>query len=132
VKSPPSPDAPLVVTVDDDKVLTKLIAMALGRKGYRVVEINDPTAVLEQLRELKPALVILDLVMPARDGLQVLADLRQDSELKDLPVIVATAREAEYGVRAEALGATYLRKPFEVKTLLDLVPEVTGAAPGGA
>lgn len=118
------------MTIDDDKVLTRLIAMALGRKGYRVVEINDPTQVLERLRELRPALVVLDLVMPTRDGLQVLKELRGDPQLSGLPVIVATAREAEFGAKAEALGATYLRKPFEVKTLLDLVPQVTGTAPG--
>lgn len=127
----PAPDGPLVVTVDDDKVLTKLIAMALGRKGYRVVEVNDPTRVLEQLRELRPSLIVLDLVMPSRDGLQVLAELRQDPVLKDLPVIVATARDAEYGAKAEALGATYLRKPFEVKALLELVPKIAGSSPGG-
>src|SRR5262249_14879413 len=94
---------------------------------YSIAEANDGEESLEIARRLRPDLVILDIMMPRRTGLEVLIEMRQDPELADTPVIVLTAQP---GTREEALreGADLVMvKPFEPQQISDAVEEVLSA-----
>ena len=81
-----------VMMIDDEPMLTEVIAAHLEDAGFRhVVGVNDATVALQQVREMSPALVLLDLVMPRVSGFEILQGIRQDEQLRYTPVIVLTA-----------------------------------------
>ncbi|MEO8275714.1 MAG: response regulator transcription factor [Thermoanaerobaculia bacterium] len=106
-----------VLVVDDDFELRSLVAFALRQGGFLVVEVADAAAALATARAEMPALVILDLNLPGRDGLDLLPELRA---ILPAPVLVLSVRSAEEDVvRALDLGADdFLTKPFSPRTLL--------------
>jgi DNA-binding response OmpR family regulator len=106
-----------ILIVDDDVELVGLLCFALGGAGYEVVTAFDGEQALLRLHEHTPDLVILDVNLPVHDGFEVLARLRQHSQV---PVMMLTVRDAEEDeVRGLDLGADdYLRKPFSPRALL--------------
>ncbi len=101
-----------VLICDDEPALRELIRVSLDGR-YRFAEADDGEQSLELARDLKPDLVILDMMMPRRSGLEVLAELRRDKELSETAVIVLTAQPA---AREDALRAgadLVMVKPFE-------------------
>jgi CheY-like chemotaxis protein len=115
-----------VLICDDEPSLRELIRVSLSSE-YSIAEANDGEESLEIARRLRPDLVILDVMMPRRTGLEVLVEMRQDAELSDTPIIVLTAQP---GTREEALreGADLVMvKPFEPKQISDAVEEVLSA-----
>lgn len=119
---------PLVVVADDNPDICDLLQVALGRIGVRVSLAYDGQTAYEKIVAEQPSLVLLDLVMPEKSGLDVLAMLRSDDRFKDLPVIMITARTQDDDVeRGFALGATdYVTKPFNVKDLSNKVATIIG------
>lgn len=110
-----------VMMIDDEPMLTEVIGTYLEDAGYRhVVGINDATVALQKVRELNPALVLLDLVMPGVSGFEILQALRQDEQLRYTPVIVLTAAsDPETKLKALSLGATeFLSKPVDPSELV--------------
>jgi len=114
-------DKQKILVVDDDPGVTKAINRVLVSKGYEVIELNDPVKVEDYLLYSDFNLVITDLKMPSRDGLEVLRIVRQSKP--NVPVIILTAHGAfETAVEAGKLGAAeYLTKPLKKKYLLDAV-----------
>lgn len=105
---------PRVLLVDDDEDVRHMTRVSLGFEGFDVTEAPDGTAGIEAVRAGKPDAVILDVMMPGLDGLEVLRQLREDPDLADLPIVLLTAKA---GINAEQegwdAGATaYLTKPF--------------------
>src|SRR5258706_14342831 len=85
-----------ILYVDDDRNLCQIVAKALGGEGYAVRTCHDGAEALAILAEQVPDLLLLDLKLPRRDGLQVLAELRKgDGQLRDLPVVVLTGAEPD-------------------------------------
>src|SRR5919206_2041310 len=82
-----------VLICDDEPSLRELIRISLDGP-YRFVEAHDGESSLEIARRERPDVVVLDMMMPRRSGLEVLSQLRQDEELADIPVIVLTAQPA--------------------------------------
>jgi len=114
----------IVLICDDEPSLRELIRVSLDGP-YEFVEADDGEKSLEIARRLRPDIVILDLMMPRRSGLEVLTEIRRDERLSDMAVIVLTA--AQPATREEALrqGAdVVLVKPFEPDEITALVEEV--------
>ena len=112
-----------VLICDDEPSLRELIRISLDGP-YRFVEADDGESSLELARRERPDVVILDMMMPRRSGLEVLSALRQEKELADIPVIVLTAQPA---TREQALreGADIVMvKPFEPEQISAAVEEV--------
>jgi DNA-binding response OmpR family regulator len=108
--------AQTVLVVDDEPVLRNLLSHMLHLEGYKVLEAEDGLTALDVVATEKPDLVLLDVMLPARSGLDVLGDLRRTS---DIPVILVSAR-AEEGDRISGLrlGADdYVTKPFSAAEL---------------
>jgi CheY-like chemotaxis protein len=104
-------DQRVVLCVDDDEGVITLFRRYLSKQGYRVVSLVDSTAVLEQARELQPFAITLDVMMPQKDGWQVIQELKADPETREIPVVICSiVSEKEYGL---SLGASdYLVKPI--------------------
>jgi DNA-binding response OmpR family regulator len=107
-------DPPTVLVVDDDPLLVELVTHKLHARGYRVESATDGRAGLERARTLLPDLIVLDHMMPMLDGRQVLQQLRANTTLSTIPVLMLTARRGENEViDALALGASdFMAKPF--------------------
>jgi DNA-binding response OmpR family regulator len=114
-----------VLVVDDELDLTELVRINLEIAGYEVTTAADGARALEAIRERRPDVVLLDVMMPVLDGWGVLASLQADETLADLPVVMLTALSGERDViRGHLSGAVrYLTKPFDVRTLLDTITE---------
>ncbi len=112
--------AATVLIADDSLVIRAVVRAGLESEGYRVVEAVDGASALESCRQQPPDVVLLDIEMPGLDGYQVLAQLKADDELKDIPVVFLTSRtgmdDVVTGLRAGAHD--YLKKPFEPPELL--------------
>lgn len=115
---------PRIVVVEDEQAIRRGVAHALRASGYEVVEAADGEQGLQEAVRLGVQLVLLDLLMPKRDGLQVLAEVRKFRP--GLPVIILTARGTEDDrVRGLQLGADdYVVKPFSARELLARVEAV--------
>lgn len=119
--------AATILICDDEPPLRELVRAILG-DGFEYVEASDGEAALEHAREAKPDLVILDVMLPRRNGLEVLTEMRRTPELADTPVVVVTAwTHAESS--ALAAGANrVLGKPFDPDDLVAIVTELLEAA----
>ena len=115
---------PTVVVVDDEPAIVEVVCDALEDVDVTTVGCLHGTGAHACIRRVKPRLVILDVQMPAVDGVEVFRSMRADPETKTIPVIFFTANAEKLKQRLpnyEALGAMLLPKPFNVARLLDLV-----------
>ncbi len=114
------PGGDLVLVVEDEPDILELVCYTLGQAGIRTLTAGDGEAALHQLSQQAVDLVILDLMLPGIDGLEVCRRLKQQPELRDLPVIMLTARAAEVDrIVGLELGADdYLTKPFSPREML--------------
>jgi adenylate cyclase len=114
------PHADCVLVIDDDATARELLAEQLKAEGFSVVTASGGLEGLKLAKELRPSVITLDVIMPDLDGWSVLAALRQDSELAEIPVIVVTILDQQR--RAVGLGAAgYLTKPIDRERLHRLV-----------
>jgi DNA-binding response OmpR family regulator len=122
-------DRPLILCADDDEDILALVALRLERAGFEVVSAVDGDAALAIARQRRPALAVLDVMMPKRTGYEVLAELRADASLAGLKVILLSARVQESDVERgfDAGADAYLPKPFKAPDLVDKVQELLGA-----
>lgn len=107
----------LILLVDDEPSITQLARMYLERDGYRIEEITDGESALAAVEKQKPALVVLDVMLPKVDGLDVCRRLRSGGN--DVPIIMLTARDEDIDkILGLELGADdYLTKPFNPREL---------------
>lgn len=115
----PSPGK--IVVIDDEKEVVETVQLILQKDGHRTVTFSDATAdLLPSLRKEKPDLIILDIKLPSRDGIEVLKELHKDPDLKTVPIIVCSViRQKRRIVEALDAGAVdFLTKPFETQELL--------------
>ena len=116
----PKRDGSTILVVDDDATARELISHYLQDEGFAVVSAANGVEALKLARELRPAAITLDVVMPDLSGWNVLSALKGDPELAAIPVVMVTITDEKR--RAFALGATgYLMKPIERAQLLELL-----------
>lgn len=124
--------APVVLVVDDDATIRRLLQITLETEGFTVTTAGDGVEGLRMAQEApRPDLVLLDIMMPGMDGLQVCHTLKNDPATKDLPVVLLSAKaqshDIELGMRVGA--DDYITKPPD---LLDLVTRVRQLLPVAA
>ena len=117
---------PLVLVVEDDPDLGETIVSFLKDEGLDAKLARDGDQAMRLVDQLTPAAMILDLMMPRRDGFSVLRELRADGRIAHLPVIVVTAifGLSERLYATELGAADYVTKPFELDELLERVRNV--------
>ena len=109
-----------IMMVDDEPLNMDVLQVHLEAEGYnRFVKVDQSTEAMARIREVQPDVLLLDLVMPDVDGFEILQTLRQDGELKHLPVIVLTSSDdAQTKLKALQMGATdFLAKPVDASEL---------------
>jgi len=116
-----------ILCIEDEPQMIELIKLILESKGYETIGAIGGQAGLEAMRREKPDLILLDLMMPEMDGGDVFYAMKEEVELRDIPVIVVTARAAPIDkvlwVNVAKVDG-YVTKPFGPKDLLDTVEEV--------
>jgi chemosensory pili system protein ChpA (sensor histidine kinase/response regulator) len=116
---------PLVMVVDDSLTVRKVTTRMLTRAGYQVVTAKDGVDALEQLEQVTPEVMLLDIEMPRMDGFALARQLRHDPKWQNLPIIMITSRTADkHRDYAKQLGIdTYLGKPYQEDILLQNIAE---------
>jgi two-component system, OmpR family, alkaline phosphatase synthesis response regulator PhoP len=115
-----------ILVVDDEKDIVKMLTYNLQKEGYRTVAAYDGDDALYLAGREHPDLVILDLMLPGMDGLEVCKTLKKDPKLSSVPIIMLTAKtqESDKVVGLELGADDYVSKPFSVKELLARVKAV--------
>jgi DNA-binding response OmpR family regulator len=116
----------VILAIDDEKNILQLIQYNLEREGWQVLSAGTGEEGLELARAKKPDLIILDLMLPGIDGLEVYKILKANRETKNIPILMLTAKSSELDqVVGLELGASdYISKPFSVKVLAARVKNV--------
>ncbi len=109
-----------VLVVDDESDVTELLEYKLKQAGFLVRTVNDPLRVLGLARDLRPEVIVLDVMMPELNGLQLLKMIRADALLKDTPVLFLTAKgETDDRLKGLQGGANdYVAKPFDAREVV--------------
>jgi len=110
----------LVMVIEDEKEIRDLIRYNLERAGYRVAAIADGEEGLTRIFASRPDALVLDLMLPGRNGLEILREVRKEPATQDLPIIVLTARGAEMDrlLGFEHGADDYVTKPFSPRELI--------------
>lgn len=116
----------MIWCVEDDASIRDIEVYALQSTGYEAKGFEDGTSFLKELKNQKPELVVLDVMLPGIDGITLLQKLKEDPETREIPVVMATAKGAEYDkIQGLDLGADYyLTKPFGVMEFVSCVKAV--------
>ena len=112
-----------VLVVDDDPVIQRLLQVNFEMEGWKVVIADDGVAGLEAARKEKPDCILLDVMMPKKDGLTVAAELKADPDTAHIPVVLlsAKAQAGDLGAGMATGADEYITKPFDPLELLDRV-----------
>ncbi len=104
----------MIYVVEDDAEIREMEVYTLKSTGFEAEGFEDGSAFFDRLKKNKPELILLDVMLPKQDGISILKELRRDADTKSIPVIMATAKGAEYDrISGLDLGADdYLVKPF--------------------
>lgn len=119
-------NTPTIMVVEDDPNILRQIEFNLKSHGYSVVTAVSGADALRQMLLLRPTLLITDVMMPEMDGYELVATLRRDNDLRDLPVIMLTARTGENDMVQGYTSGTdlYLTKPFDPAELIAFVQRI--------
>jgi len=115
-----------ILDIDDSPTVQRLIEMILASQGYQVVLASDGEEGIAKAKSEKPALILVDFVMPKMNGFQVCKTLKEDPEFKETPIILVTSKGDKVGSKfVDVLGISeYFTKPFQPEDLLAKIREV--------
>jgi len=119
----------IVVLIEDERNIIEAISFILSRDGWEVKTHSNGRDAVEAVRARRPDLVILDVMLPDRNGFDILKDIRADTELGDIPVLMLTARGQDKDREmAERAGASrYMTKPFSNADVLAAVRDLVAS-----
>ncbi len=117
-----------ILIVDDDPVIRRFVGALLHANDYEVHEAADGEAALRVAGSLRPGLIVLDLVMPYKDGFDVINGLKDDLQTRGIPILILSVKDREEDVvKALNLGADdYMTKPFGTQELLARIRRLLG------
>jgi len=119
-----------ILCIEDEPEMIDLIRLILGRRGFEVIGAAGGKEGLEKVRQEPPDLILLDLMMPDMDGWEVYQQIKADDKIKDIPVIVVTAKaqsiDKVLGLHIAKVD-DYIAKPFSPQDLLNSVDKVFSA-----
>lgn len=109
-----------IILAEDVDAIAKIVMHKLNNSGYEVQHFKNGEGVVEAVIEQKPSLLITDIMMPIKDGMTILKEIKSNAEVSDIPVIILTGNSHEDSVvRGFKSGAAdYIRKPFSTAELL--------------
>ena len=116
----------MIYCVEDERNIRELLVYTLGTTGFEAKGLSDGKELKKALKEEIPELILLDIMLPGEDGYSILEKLKQDPETSEIPIIMVTAKEAEYDkVRGLEGGADdYITKPFGMMEFIARVKAV--------
>ena len=126
-----------VLLVDDEVDVRKFVSKLVERAGYEVIEAKNGMEGMGRVREDKPGLIILDVLMPKQSGIRMYRELKTDESLKDIPVIMLSAIAPKSFFRSQEVLAefagqpipepeAYIEKPEEPEELIELMKKILG------
>jgi two-component system, OmpR family, alkaline phosphatase synthesis response regulator PhoP len=120
----------LILVVDDDPDLVEAVSMKLETKNFRVAKAYDGVEAMDRIKEEKPALVILDVMMPRKNGWDVCEEIKNDAGLKDIAVVLLTAVADSVKTTSythhdgkTTLADDYIPKPIDLDELMEIVTD---------
>jgi CheY-like chemotaxis protein len=115
-----------ILVIDDDFANRRVLQIVLKRNGYEAVLAGDGCEGLRLASETQPDLVLLDFFMPGEDGFEVLAQLKADPALRDIPVVIFTVlvREESERKALEMGAAAYVTKPFDIDEVITCIRRI--------
>ena len=128
-------NAEKILVVEDDPDVQELISSNLRRGGYAVEEVTSGAFAMAAIRSFQPDLVVLDRMLPDKDGIQICREMKIDPRVRQVPVVMVTARSAEADIimGLQAGADDYVTKPFRPRELLARISSVlrrSGSYPG--
>ena len=118
-----------ILIIEDDKLLSNLLEKKLKKEGYKVSVAFQGDTGLAKIKEVMPDLILLDIVMPKMDGFEVMEKIKEDEELKDIPIIIVSNSGQPVEIsRAERLGAKdwLVKAEFDPQEVVDKVKKQIG------
>lgn len=118
----------IILIIDDDEEMTRLLKIELEQEEYEVFLAHDGSEGFRQIREKKPDVIILDIMMHGMDGYEMMKILKVDDVTRDIPVVVLSAKTREKDIElGKELGAElYIVKPFDPIELIEGIHKVSG------
>jgi two-component system alkaline phosphatase synthesis response regulator PhoP len=123
-------DKQLILVVDDDPDLVESVSMKLENAGYRVAKAYDGVEAMDRIKEERPVLVILDVMMPRKNGYELCDELKKSDEYKDIIVVLLTAvadavtsTNYTHMEGKSTLADDYIPKPIELDRLMEIVQD---------
>lgn len=116
-----------ILVVEDDRDISELITYNLEREGYEIACLYDGSQAVDFVRKRKPELIILDLMLPEVDGIEICRTLKSDAATKHIPIVMLTAKseEADVVVGLQMGADDYIPKPFSPKVLVARIKAIT-------
>jgi DNA-binding response OmpR family regulator len=110
---------PKIIYAEDQESIARLVEFKLTKEGFDVIILKSGENVVQKVIEIMPDLIILDLMLPVKDGMMILEELKFDDQVKNIPVIVLSVHAEEQKIlQALNLGAVdYIQKPFSTAEL---------------
>ncbi len=126
-------DKQLILVVDDDPDLVESVSMKLESNAFRTARAHDGVEAWEKIRQEKPALMLLDVMMPRKDGYQVCAEIKENPLYKDIAVVLLTAVADNVSTTSythhdgkSTPADDYIAKPIDLDRLMDIVRDNLG------
>jgi len=116
-----------ILVIEDDRDISELISYNLGREGYDIACLYDGSQAVDFVNKRKPDLILLDLMLPEVDGIEICRTLKSDAVTKHIPIIMLTAKseEADVVVGLQMGADDYIPKPFSPKVLIARIKAIT-------
>jgi two-component system alkaline phosphatase synthesis response regulator PhoP len=117
-----------ILVVDDEIYIVHILDFSLGMEGYEVLTALDGEQALERVRNDKPDLIVLDIMMPKLDGYEVCRTIKADPETRNIPVILLTAkgRNVDQKMGFDVGADDYITKPFSPRKLVERINSLLG------
>jgi len=112
-----------VLVVDDEPEITEVIEAFLQSSGYEVFTENSPVVVVERVKEYKPDIILLDIMMTGMDGYQICEELKKEEDTRNIPVLFLTGKDSrdDSGKSFQVGGDMFIKKPFSGERLLEII-----------